>query len=522
MSLRSKEKTSIQFRFTSLFILVIVGLLLLMMLSNSFFLERAYTKDKTRMLEQVYTAMDRMIQEVNAEGKDIHSLFPREDQSSHFVIREQTAATKFLDRLTEENNIRVVILDTASDNSYTTSANTDFLTNRLSQYILGNRQEFRGQILKRFQNYSIEFNQDDRGDSGYLESWGYFSDNSTAFLMSMPVASIKNSVSFFNHFLLLIGSFVLVIGSVLICFATRSITRPINELAGISEKMSKLDFSARYQGKSEDEIGILGRAMNTMSERLEESIQELKNANNELQSDVENKTLIDRRRQEFVTNVSHELKTPIALIQGYAEGLLDGLAEDPESRDYYCAVIVDESKKMNRMVRELMNLSAIEQGKDLPEITRFQLSRVVEGVVKSINLLIEKEEARLELDIPEKQLVWADEFKVEEVITNYLNNALNHLEEPRQISIYTEKLSKNCLALHVWNTGKRIPEEDIPHLWDKFYKVDKAHSRSYGGSGLGLSIVKAIADAHHQSCGVKNTRTGVDFWFTMELEEKHG
>ena len=115
--------------------------------------------------------------------------------------------------------------------------------------------------------------------------------------------------------------------------------------------MSELDFEARYTGNSEDEIGILGHSMNTLSEKLKETIGALKTANNELQRDIEEKIRIDETRKDFIANVSHELKTPIALIQGYAEGLTEGMAEDPESRDYYCDVIMDEANKMNKMVK---------------------------------------------------------------------------------------------------------------------------------------------------------------------------
>lgn len=282
--------------------------------------------------------------------------------------------------------------------------------------------------------------------------------------------------------------------------------------------MSSLDFSARYEGASQDEIGVLGNSMNKMSENLEQAIGELKTANNELQSDIENKTKLAVRQQEFVANVSHELKTPIALIQGYAEGLQEGLAEDPATRDEYCGVIVDEAKRMNTMVRSLMTLSAIEQGKDLPDFALFDLSEVVQGIVTKSDILIRQQNAKVEVDVPEGTMVWADEFKIEEVITNYLNNALHHLKEPNAISIYTETLPER-VTLHVQNSGNPIPEEDLDRIWDKFFKVDKAHTRSYGGSGLGLSIVKAIADAHHQQCGVRNTRTGVDFWFTLDRKQ---
>ena len=175
---------------------------------------------------------------------------------------------------------------------------------------------------------------------------------------------------------------------------------------------------------------------------------------------------------------------------------------------------------MNIMVHELMNLSSIEQGKDLPDFALFDISKVVHGVVTKSDILIRQKDAHVEIDIPEGTMVWADEFKIEEVITNYLNNALNHLQAPNNISLFSEKGANGTVSIHVSNTGKPIPEEDLQQIWEKFFKVDKAHTRSYGGSGLGLSIVKAIMESHHQKCGVKNTRTGVDFWFTLDSEKK--
>lgn len=516
MSLKQKWKQSISWRFTCIFVGIICFFLFAVMIANTFLLERYYTKEKVRVLRTAYEVMDSMISQAVQSGEGLESLFPENYDASN--PETETAATAYIRSLTEGSNISVIVVDTKTDRSFTSAVNSEFLMNRLSASIFGNRGS-EGKIVESFPNYSIERSLNRREDSGYLESWGYFSDNTTSFLMSMPLSSLREPVSFFNRFLLWIGGSILLFTTVTVYFIARQMTKPINSLAKLSEKMSKLDFTARYEGKAEDELGTLGHAMNEMSERLESSIAELKTANNELQSDIENKMKIDERRQEFVANVSHELKTPIALIQGYAEGLMEGLAEEPESRDYYCGVIVDEAKKMNRMVRELMNLSAIEQGKDLPDFTLFSLRCSVEAVVNANRLLLEQKEAKLEIDIPEEQKVWADRFKIEEVITNYLSNALNHLEEPRQISIYTEKEGEKGISLHVRNTGKPIPEESLSLVWEKFYKVDKAHSRSYGGSGIGLSIVKAIAEAHHQSCGVRNTRTGVDFWFTMDREK---
>ena len=241
----------------------------------------------------------------------------------------------------------------------------------------------------------------------------------------------------------------------------------------------------------------------------------MKTANLQLQRDIEEKIQIDEMRKEFVANVSHELKTPIALIQGYAEGLTEGMAEDPESRDYYCEVIMDEANKMNKMVKQLLTLSALESGNDAPVMERFDLTELIRGVVTSAQILISQKAVSVEFQRDAPCYVWADEFKIEEVVTNYLNNAMNHLEGEKRIEIRLEK-NEDEVRIIVFNTGHHIPEEDIGNLWTKFYKVDKARTREYGGSGIGLSIVKAIMDSHNKDCGVENVDGGVEFWFTLD------
>ena len=286
-------------------------------------------------------------------------------------------------------------------------------------------------------------------------------------------------------------------------------------LSSLSERMSELDFDARYTGNSQDEIGVLGHSMNTLSEKLKETIGELKTANNELQRDIEEKIRIDETRKEFIANVSHELKTPIALIQGYAEGLTEGMADDPDSRDYYCEVIMDEANKMNKMVKQLLTLTALEFGNDLPVMEQFDLVKLIQGVLSASGILLQQKEATVVFEPSSPVPVWADEFKIEEVITNYINNAMNHLEGEKRIEIRLEQREKE-VKVFVFNTGQHIPEEDLDKLWTKFYKVDKARTREYGGSGIGLSIVKAIMDAHNKQCGVENVNGGVEFWFTVD------
>ena len=222
-------------------------------------------------------------------------------------------------------------------------------------------------------------------------------------------------------------------------------------------------------------------------------------------------------RNEFLGNVSHELKTPIALIQGYAEGLKEDVNDDAESREFYCDVIMDEAGKMNQMVKNLLTLNQLEFGSDEVVFERFDIVRLVRGVVASCEILIQQAEAEVNFVSDDLIHVWADEFKTEQVVRNYLTNAIHHVENEKRIEVKICK-DNGKVRVSVFNSGKPIPEEDLPKLWDKFYKVDKAHTREYGGNGIGLSIVKAIMESFHQRYGVKNFDNGVEFWFELDAQ----
>lgn len=237
-----------------------------------------------------------------------------------------------------------------------------------------------------------------------------------------------------------------------------------------------MDFNAKYTSGGENEIGILGSNFNKMSEKLEHAISELKGANNALQEDIEKKEKIEEMRTEFLGNVSHELKTPIALIQGYAEGLKEGVSDDVESREFYCDVIIDEANKMNQMVKNLLTLNQLEFGNDEVEFERFDIVELVRGVIQSCDILIQQRNVKINFVMDESVYVWADEFKTEQVVRNYVSNALNHVDGENIIEIKIVKQEEKA-RVSVFNTGTPIREEDIKHMQDKFYKVDKAHKR---------------------------------------------
>lgn len=352
--------------------------------------------------------------------------------------------------------------------------------------------------------------------SDYIDLIGYL-DNENIVFIRTSLESIQEGALISNNFLSYVGIFAVIIGSLLMFFISKSYSKPINDLSAIAKKMSDLNFDIKYKVNRDDEIGELGNSINILSERLEQTISDLKSANNVLEKDIENKIQIDEMRKEFLSNVSHELKTPIALIQGYSEGLQENINDDPENRNFYCEVIMDEARKMNKMVSKLLTLNEIEFGNNLVEMERFNIVPLIRSVLSATEILAKQNETIVHFEAGEPVYVWADEYRIEEVLTNYISNALNHVAGAKIIEVKLIQM-KNVVRVAVYNTGAQIPDDDLERIWIKFYKVDKSRTREYGGSGIGLSIVKAIMASHNKSCGVINRENGVEFWFELDTK----
>lgn len=486
-------KYSIKQQIAGIFIAVMVGTIILVWFANSTFLEKYYISNKLHAIHTAYESLDNAV-----SGGSI--------SSDEFDLE--------LRRVCDMYNISVVVIDAQSNTIKSTSRDTDLLIRRLYDNVF--QRDNKLEKIEDTDRYSLAVTTDQGMGTDYLEMWGVL-DNGNLFLIRSPLESIRDSAKIANKFLAYIGIVVTLVSALLIWFVTTRITKPIMELKDISARMTNLDFEMHYKSRGKNEIDLLGEHMNQLSDTLEKTISELKTANNELQRDIEKKEEIDEIRKEFLANVSHELKTPIALIQGYAEGLKEGIHDDDESKDFYCDVIIDESGKMNNMVKKLLTLNQLEFGNDVITMERFDVVAMIHNFLQSAEILIQQNEVNVRMEQTEPIYVWADEFKTEEVIRNYFSNAMNHVKGDKIIDVkYT--MLENKVRIGIFNTGDPIPEDSLPHLWEKFYKVDKARTREYGGSGVGLSIVKAIMDSMNQQYGVINYTNGVEFW--IELETK--
>lgn len=484
-------KHSIRRQMIAVFVGLIVCMLVILLLLVGSGLEPYYIREKEANFAELYDDIDQITRSGSLT----------EDELSQ------------VNRTAERYNFYYIVWNFSNESGFSNLHDSQMLLMQLAG-VLFNKID--SQVMERNDDYQVVEFRDGTQQVDYLALWGTVGDSYNIFIRS-PLESIQETMVLFYRFLIIAGIGVIAGGILLVWYFSRRLTEPLRELAILSARMADLDFDAKYTSGGEGEIGVLGENFNSMSEKLESTISELKNANFRLQQDIEQKEKIEKMRTDFMGNVSHELKTPIALIQGYAEGLREGVSDDPESREFYCDVIMDEAAKMNQMVKNLMTLNQLEFGDENVEFQRFDLTELIRGVLQSMEIVAQQKEARVQFRQKEPVYVWADEFKAEQVVRNYVSNAFNHLDGDRVVDVKLIPTGEK-VKVTVFNTGAPIPEEDVPHIWEKFYKVDKAHTREYGGNGIGLSIVKAIMDSFHQKYGVKNYDNGVEFWFELDVK----
>lgn len=485
-------KKSIKWQYTLIFGGVIAGTIICVWLINVLFLGSFYEGQKEKELISAYYSIDRACIEGSITSEE-------------FDVKFNTVASN--------SNLNMLIMDTDTKTIKTTENDTGSLSRRLLDYVLFGPRE-KDKVISYTDRYTVQRTMDSKFVIEYIELWGLLSDGKMV-LIRTPLESLKESARISNRFLLHAGLFGVILSMIITFLMSRKVTKPILELANISEKMAHLDFEEKYHSEGKNEIDILGEHINDLSSSLEKMISELKTANNELLNDLAKKNKMEEMRKDFLSNVSHELKTPIALIQGYAEGLVDNVNSNPEDREYYCEVIIDEAKRMNKIVKSLLELNEIESGNDGIVMQRFDVVELINNYLHSLDLLIKQNGITIKFNSDTSEYVWSDEFKVEQVVNNYIMNAIHYCKNEKVICVDV-KQNSGIVRISVFNSGEPIPDDALEHLWTKFYKVDKARTREYGGSGIGLSIVKAIMDSLNNNYGVINHNNGVEFWFELD------
>ncbi len=483
-------------------------IILFLIIVNNFALEKFYLYKKQNTLKSVYESLN-----------DYYKT-PGQDNDL------QTE----LEKLSIKNNFDILIKDNNGINLYTTNKNFSTVIGSIND-ILDKVQS--GKELESNDNFTIKKQRDSKNGLSYMMLSGKL-ENGYFLYIRIPLNSIQDSVSISNNFLLMMAGFTILIASIMVTIVSKKFTEPILELNNIAKKMSNLDFSQKYKvTNARDEINDLGRSINTMSDKLERTIKQLRNSNIELERDIEEKSKIDEMRKTFISDVSHELKTPIALIQGYSEGLLENVNDDEESRKFYAEVILDETNKMDKLVKQLLELMKLEYGKREFNNKEFNIVELEKEVIRKANVILEEKQTEIKFDeINENDnnnknteiKVYADDFYIEQVLTNYLTNAIKNVKEKygeKYIKISNEiNEEQNKVCVKVFNTGEQISEENLNRIWNRFYKADESRHREDGGTGIGLAFVKAIMSNYDNKYGVKNLENGVEFYFELDMRQK--
>ncbi len=323
-------------------------------------------------------------------------------------------------------------------------------------------------------------------------------------------ASIATSVT------TIIAVVALILSLIYISVYAKRFTKPIIKITEAANKMSNLDFSQKCEVDRADEIGVLSESVNKLSASLDTALTELKTTNEQLVLDIEKERKLEKLRQDFVSSASHELKTPIAIIRGYAEGLKMNVSEQDTAMQEYCDIIMAEADKMNSLVLSLLEASHYSSGMKTLNKEEFELNEFINEFMRAARPIFEEKGITARFRQEEKKLMaFADKAQIERVLSNYVSNACSHAANEKEIVVSVLD-SGEKYKVTVFNTGSFIDDKDKDNIFNSFYRADKAHSRKEGRFGLGLSIVKSIMDMHKTDCGFENVENGVEFWFEIE------
>lgn len=290
----------------------------------------------------------------------------------------------------------------------------------------------------------------------------------------VPLAKITELTKDFTYLWLIAAILFLIISIYLGTLLVKKLTMPLNQMREAAEKVSAGDYSARVQLVSNDEVGQLATAFNQMSSSIQKE---------------------DEKKKEFLANVSHELRTPLSYVNGYSEALITGIVKHETDREKYLALINRESKRMERIVGDLLDLAKLDNDEYQLDKTLLPLAQLVEDSTQKYVLLMKEKNVHLTFDLDPDIIVFGDEGRIEQVIQNITDNAIKYTEHG-EIS-FTLKETEKGITLSIKDTGAGIPESDLYHIKERFYRVNKARTRLDGGTGLGLAIAEKIMALHN-------------------------
>jgi len=489
---------------------IVIFMVSLMLLANTVLLESYYISNQKNKLRDYYN----FINSIDSDNYD--------DNFGDFKTIENTS------------NVDIVIISNTNEILYASKNyinNANMLNSLINPDISGNEKNYVGAPppIVRQNGQPPEIEKTERIDDKTSFIWSNEPntknqalilsgtlDNDKQIELKIHIESIKTNIKLSNNFLIIIGSFAFIISIIFAYIISNYFTKPITKINDATNRIKNLDFNTSCEVISNDEIGQLAQSINEMSIDLSSAIKTLNDKNIQLQTEIGEKNKLDEKRRTLLSNVSHELKTPLSLMQGYAEGLKLNIAKDKNKSKFYCDVIIDESVKMNMLVENLLSIDQMEFGDETLNITSFEVNKFIISTLNKYEKVFEEKSITWHVNTIAPTEVSGDIFMLDRVFENYLTNAINYVDENLKIDITLINL-KQHVKVEVLNSSPPIAEQDLEKVWNAFYKLDKARTREKGGHGLGLSIVSAIQKAHNNSYGVKNVESGICFWFEIDV-----
>ena len=497
-------KYNLSKRLFTITIIILLGLMAVTLLFQVIFFQSFYERKKQKDLIEEVTRF-----------KNIYS----------FQLNDSTEIYNALSSFEVRTSSKIVIFDSNLDLKYV--ANTyskggaeavDALNSYYNELIKDT--DLINEVLSNNITKSTLFFDESDGTKkiGVISSISLSSDNDAIVIAAAPVRPIEEAASVISEFYIYIAIGYVFVAIILSFIYSNFISKPLVKINKVAKKMSKMDFSEKCDTSRDDEIGSLAGTLNFLSSNLDKSLSELRERNAKLELDIEKERNLEVMRKDFIASVSHELKTPIGIIEGYAEGIKDGIV-DSKDAIVYLETIIDESKKMGVLVSNMLELSKLESGVIKPKLEVFNINRLIKKVVNKH--LMEANDSSLTLIFKENteySYVFADTFQMEQVLTNLITNALKYTPKNHDIIISISEEAPNY-KISVFNSGATIDSSEIDKLFNKFYRVDKARRRNSNSSGLGLSIIKNILELHSFEYSLMNKDNGVDFSFYLPMCE---
>lgn len=496
-----KHKLSVK-----LFVITLTLLLILMastLIFQVFFFQAFYENKKQNMLTNELTKF-----------KDLYS----------YQLNDNLVISKAMKSFEERTNSKIAIFSLAGDLKYLSdgdgSSSEDIKTLTAFCTELINNKDLIYKVISTDKPETLIFNNKSSGSKkiGVISPMSLHSKNDSVVISVASIQPIEEASAVTNEFYIYIFIGFIFISVLLSSIYSTLISKPLIKINNVALKMSKLEFTETCTVERQDEIGNLANTLNFLSSNLNEALDDLKKKNKKLEEDIEKERNLETMRKDFVASVSHELKTPIGIIEGYAEGLKDGIVTGDDVSTYL-ETIIDESKKMGILVSNMLELSKLESGILKPKLEIFNINRLINKLIHKHFLDAKEKELTLIFnENTDYSYVLADIFQMEQVLTNLITNAIKYTPVGNDI-ILSINQENTRYRLSVINTGSKIDNKNIDKLFDKFYRVDKARQRDNNSTGLGLSIVKNILELHDFEYSLENIENGVCFTYYLPKEE---